>query len=56
MTAIFVFAALVIVNVAYCIYDGRREEATRQMEDYYRVEYKKTYAAGDDSHAVSMWY
>ena len=26
MTAVFVFAALIVVNAAYCIYDGRSEE------------------------------
>jgi len=43
MTAIIVFAALIAANVVYQIYDGRRAEAYRQMDDYYRVEFKKTY-------------
>ena len=56
MTAIFVFAALVIVNVGYCMYDGRRSEAMRQMEDYYRVEYKKNFASQEERRMVSSWY
>ena len=43
MTAIFVFAALIAVNVAYTIYDGRRAATARQIDDYYRIEYKKSY-------------
>ena len=43
MTAIFVFAALIAVNVAFAIYDNRRAETARQIDDYYRVEFKKTY-------------
>ena len=45
MTAVFVFAALIVVNAVYCIYDGRSEEAARQMDDFYRVEFKKNYGA-----------
>lgn len=41
MTAVFVFAALIVVNAVYCIYDGRSEEAARQMDDFYRVEFKR---------------
>ena len=57
MTAILVFAALIAANVAYCIYDGRRAEAARQMDDFYRVEFKKTYGtkAVDDA-SLSSWY
>ena len=43
MTAIFVFATLIAVNVAFAIYDSRRAETARQIDDYYRVEFKKTY-------------
>jgi len=43
MTAIIVFAVLIAANAAYAIYDGRRSEAYRQMDDYYRVEFKKAY-------------
>lgn len=57
MTAILVFAALIAANVAYCIYDGRRAEAARQMDDFYRVEFKKTYGAkAADDAALSSWY
>lgn len=57
MTAILVFAALIAANVAYCIYDGRRTEAVRQMDDFYRVEFKKTYGAkSSDSTVLSGWY
>jgi len=43
MTAIIVFAALIAANVAYTIYDNRRTVAYQHMDDYYRVEFKKTY-------------
>lgn len=49
MTAVFVFAALIVVNAVYCIYDGRSEEAARQMDDFYRVEFKKNYGAREDA-------
>ncbi len=48
MTAIFVFAALIAVNVAYAVYDSRREENARQMDDYYRIEFKKTYQLSNE--------
>ena len=43
MTAIFVFAALIDVNVAYSIYASRRAATARQIDDYYRIEFKKSY-------------
>ena len=43
MTAIYVFATLIVINVAYAIYDSRRAETARLIDDYYRVEFKKTY-------------
>ena len=43
MTVIFVFAALIAANIAYSVYDSRRAEDARQMDDFYRVEYKKSY-------------
>ena len=43
MTAIFVFAALIAVNVAYSIYVSRRAATARQIDDYYRIEFKKSY-------------
>ena len=56
MTAIAVFAALIVANVAYSIYDNRRIEAARQMDDFMRVEYKKTYAVNNKTEAVQGWY
>lgn len=55
MTAVFVFAALIVVNAAYCIYDGRSEEAARQMDDFYRVEFKKNYGVREDA-LTQSWY
>ena len=55
MTAVFVFAALIVVNVAYCIYDGRSAEAARQIDDFYRVEFKKSYGVKDEI-ATQSWY
>lgn len=55
MTAIFVFAALIVVNVAYCVLDGRRAEAARQMDDFYRVEFRKSCGAKDDV-LTQSWY
>lgn len=45
MTATFVFAALAIASIIYTIVDDRRIDTQRQIEDFYRVEHKKTYAA-----------
>ncbi len=55
MTAIAVFAALIIANIAYSIYDTRRIEDARQMDDFIRVEYKKTYAVRTKN-AAESWY
>ena len=55
MTAVFVFAALVIVNIAYCVYDGRRADAACQIDDFYRVEFKKTYGAKEKT-LTEGWY
>jgi len=52
MTAIIVFAALIAVNVAYSIYDSRRAETARQIDDYYRVEFKKTYQLTNEQYNV----
>ena len=43
MTAVFVFAALIVVNAVYCIYDGRS------------VEFKKNYGAREDA-LTQSWY
>lgn len=57
MTAVFVFAALIAANIVYSIYDGRRAEAAHQMDDFYRVEFKKSYGA-KNGHGAAMqsWY
>ena len=57
MTALFVFVALIAVNVAYSIRDARRTETARQMEDFYRVEYKKSYGVRDEEATMANgWY
>lgn len=43
MTAIIVFGALIAANLVYTIYDNRRAAAFQYMDDYYRVEFKKSY-------------
>ncbi len=55
MTAIFVFAALIIASVAYSVFDGRRAEAARRMDDFYRVEFKKSNVVKDEI-AAQNWY
>ena len=52
MTAILVFAALIAVNVAYSIYDARCAETARQIDDYYRVEFKKTYQLSHEQYSA----
>ena len=57
MTVIFVFAALIAANIAYSVYDSRREEDARQMDDFYRVEYKKSYdVRRETTPASNNWY
>lgn len=57
MTALFVFIALIVANVAYSIHDARRSETARQMDDFYRVEYKKTYGTrNEEANMASGWY
>lgn len=57
MTAIFVFAALIVANIAYSVYDSRRAETARQMDDFYRVEFKKSYGVKNEQNAVlNGWY
>ena len=55
MTAVFVFAALIVVNVAYCVYDGRRAAAASQIDDFYRVEFKKSYGVKEKTLSEG-WY
>ena len=57
MTVIFVFAALIAANIAYSVIDSRRAEDARQMDDFYRVEYKKSYDVSRETTPVSnSWY
>lgn len=57
MTALFVFVALIAANVAYSIHDVRRSETDRQMDDFYRVEYKKTYVLrNEETTLANGWY
>lgn len=57
MTVIFVFAALIAANIAYSVFDSRRAEDARQMDDFYRVEFKKSYDVRRETNpASSNWY
>ena len=57
MTALFVFIALIAANIAYSIHDARRSETNRQMDDFYRVEYKKTYGLRSEEASIANgWY
>ena len=56
MTSIFVFAALIVANIAYQIIDSRRSEAQRQMDDYFRVEFKKSYNVINETRAMNGQY
>ena len=57
MTALLVFIALIAANIAYSIHDARRCETDRQMDDFYRVEYKKTYGLRDEeANLANGWY
>ena len=57
MTALFVFIALIAANIAYSIHDARRSETDRQMDDFYRVEYKKTYVLrNEETTLANGWY
>lgn len=49
MTATFVFFALIAANIVYSIYDSRRVEAAQQIDDFYRVEFKKSYVTKRES-------
>lgn len=55
MTAMIVFAALIAVNVVYAVYDSRRAETARQIDDYYRVEFKKTYRLANEQNTAGMY-
>ena len=43
MSVMFVFSALVVANIAYAVYDSYRSQTTQQMEEFYRVEFRKDY-------------
>lgn len=45
MTAMYVFAALAVASVVYTVVDDRRLDTERQIDDFYRVEHKKSYLA-----------
>ena len=55
MTTLFVVFALIVANVVYAVYDHRRMQTAQQMEDFYRVEFKKTYNVDKEHNALS-WY
>ena len=38
MTVMMIFAAVMIANIAFSIYDNRQAEVDRQIDDFYRVE------------------
>ena len=56
MTALLVFIALIAANVAYSIHDARRCETDRQMDDFYRVEFKKSYSISNENNVLSSWF
>ena len=57
MTALLVFIALIAANVAYSIHDARRCETDRQMDDFDRVEFKKSYLLLDEETELAHgWY
>ena len=57
MTVIFVFVALIAANIAYSVYDSYREEDARQIDDFYRVEFKKSYdVRRETTPASNNWY
>jgi hypothetical protein len=55
MTAMIVFTVLIVANIAYSIYDSRRAAVYQMMDDYYRVEFKKTYNLTNEQNTVSMY-
>ena len=57
MTVMFVFAALIAANVVYSIHDSRKAENAQAMQDFYRVEYKKTYGSYNaEVKVLNGWY
>ena len=45
MTAVFVFAALLLANYLFTRWDGKCLEEARRLEDFRRIECKKCYEA-----------
>jgi len=54
MTTLYVVLTLAAACIAYSIYDARREEAIHQMNDFYEVEYKKTFVAQNENAMMGM--
>ena len=50
------FAALAAASIVYTVVDNSRMETEQQIDDFYRVEYKKTYDAQSGEAAVSAWF
>ena len=42
MTAMFVFAVLAVASIVYTVVDNNRMDTERQIDDFYRIEHKKT--------------
>ena len=55
MTVMFVFLAMIVANVVYAIRDSRKAESAQAMREFYRVEYKKSYASSEPT-VMSSWY
>ncbi|MBR2942006.1 MAG: hypothetical protein IKB82_01280 [Clostridia bacterium] len=49
MTTLYVVLALAAGYIAYSIYDARRDDAIHQMNDFYEVEYKKSFVVQNES-------
>ena len=41
MTIMMIFAAVMIANVVFSIYDNRQSDVYRQIDDFYRIEEKR---------------
>jgi len=52
MMMMFVFSALVVANIAYAVYDSYCSRTTEQMEDFYRVEFRKSYCMDQEYNAL----
>ena len=54
MTVMFVFSALIVANVVYAVYDSRHSQTIQQMEDFYRVEFKRNYSTDREYSAFGL--